>query len=629
MAVAYGETALGSATAPLVVRDPVVAEVLLPRFLAPGDRAEAKIALQNLSGRQRRLSIDLALSGGLAQRGELPAEVTLADGERRELPLALEAGRVGAARLALAVESEGLDPIRRDWEIAVRPTQPRVTERVTAWLAPGQTARMSPADAEGFLPGTRELGLTVAMRPEFDAPALLSALDRYPYGCTEQTISRALPLLYLAEVAKAWDHQIREATLRDRIEGAIRRTLDRQRSDGSFAVWYAGGTAQAWLSAYAFDFLTRAQEQGYHVPEASYAQAQAWLRAVVTRGDDRDLVARAYAAYVLARTGALRAGELRYFARRHGRNIPTRLGLGQLAAALHSLGEAQTGDDLLVLALAAPARERNPERWWWDYGSDLRDDAALLAILAETAGGREDLGGLIEALEDRFKGRRHLSTQEQAWLLLATHALIRADAEEMALIVDGAALPPRRDALYLKVGSEGSEVRNDGTAPVRLVRSVSGVPVEPLPPESQGLLVTRRYYGQDGAVMAPETVRQNQLLVVLLEGEALGRLDHEALVVDLLPAGFEIENAKLGGEATERFGFLPELSETRFAAARDDRYVAAVDLGPRRRSFTLAYLVRAVIPGRYTLPGVFLEDMYKRRYRALGPAGRIDVVAAE
>ena len=627
MAVAYGKTAVGAGAAPLVVRDPVVAEVLLPRFLAPGDRAEAKVALQNLSGRAQTLSLALELEGGLDLEGELPAEVTLAEDEHRELPLTLEAGAAGEARIALAVEAEGLDPIRRDWRIAVRPAQPRVTERVTAWLEPGQTARMSIADAESFLPGTRALGLAVSMRPEFDAPTLLSALDRYPYGCTEQTISRALPLLYLAEVAKAWDHEIQETTLRARIEGAIRRTLDRQRSDGSFSVWYASGSAQAWLSAYAFDFLTRAQEQGHHVPEAAYAQARAWLKALVTRGDDSDLVARAYAAYTLARTGALRAGELRYFAERHGRDIPTRLGLGQLAAALHIVGEARPGDELLVLAMARPERRR--ERWWWDYGSDLRDDAALLAILAETAGGREDLRGLTQALEDRFDGRRHLSTQEQAWLLLATHALVDSDAAEMNLTVDGEALPARRETLYLKGGPEASEVRNDGPEAVRLIRSVSGVPLEALPPETEGLRVSRTYFDLEGRVVEPERVRQNELLVVLLRGESLHSLDHEALVVDLLPAGFEIENAKLGGQAKDRFGFLPELSRARFEAARDDRYVAAIDLGPRQRSFALAYLVRAVTPGRYALPGVFLEDMYKRQYRALGPSARIDVVAAE
>ena len=581
MAVAYGETALGAGAASLVVRDPVVAEVLLPRFLAPGDRAEAKVSLQNLSGRSQALSLALELAGGLALRGQLPAEVILADGERRELPLVLEAEAVGEAQVALAVEAEGLDPIRRDWEIAIRPSQPRVTDRVTAWLEPGQSARMSTADAEGFLPGTRELGLTVSMRPEFDAPALLTSLDRYPYGCTEQTISRALPLLYLAEVAKVWDHKIDEATLRERIEGAIRRTLDRQRSDGSFSVWYAGGPVQPWLSAYAFDFLTRAQEQGYHVPKAAYAHAQRWLTAFVTARDNDHLAARAYAAYTLARTGALRAGELRYFAERHGKDIPTRLGLGQLAAALHSLGEEQPGDALLVLAMAKPARAQG--RWWWDYGSDLRDDAALLAILAETVRGREDLRALTQALEDRFNGRRYLSTQEQAWLLLATHALVRSDAAEMALTVDGETLPPRRETLYLKGGPEATEVRNDGQDAVRLIRSVSGVPAQPLPPEASGLRVSRTYYDLAGRVLKPETVRQNDLFIVVLRGESLGRLDHEALIVDLLPAGFEIENAALGGAGSTALRLPAAAVEPLRARPATTAIVAAVDLTGSQR----------------------------------------------
>ena len=625
MAVAYGTAAVGAGQAALTVRDPVVAEVLLPRFLAPGDRAEAQVSLRNLSGSPRRLSLGLELTGGLTLQGALPEELTLAAGEGRDIGLTLEAGAPGEAGVALAVEAEGLEPLRRDWQIAVRPIQPRVTERVIAWLEPGQMARMSARNATGFLPGTRELGLAVSTRPEFDAPALLTSLDRYPYGCTEQTISRALPLLYLADVAKAWDHEIEEATLQGRIDDAIRRVLDRQRSDGSFAVWYAGGGYQAWLSAYAFDFLTRAQEQGHHVPKTAYAQAKSWLKAFVTRRDGRDLVARAYAAYSLARIGALRAGELRYFADQHGRKIQTRLGLGQLAAALQIVGEPQPADDLLVLAMSRPQRDR----WWWDYGSDLRDNAALIAILAETAQNREQLRELTQALEDNFNRQRYLSTQEETWLLLATHALIRSDSAEMRLTVDGKELPLRRDALYLRGGEAAREVRNDGDGAVRLIRSVSGVPAEPLPPEANGLRVSRAYYSLEGAFLKPESVRQNELFVAVLRGESLDHLDHEALVVDLLPAGFEIENAALGGLARERLGFLPELTEARFETARDDRYVAAIDLGPNQRKFTLAYLVRAVTPGDYALPGVFLEDMYKRQFRALGPATRIEVVAAE
>ena len=34
-----------------------------------------------------------------------------------------------------------------------------------------------------------------------DVPALLQALDRYPYGCSEQVVSRAMPLLYVNKLA--------------------------------------------------------------------------------------------------------------------------------------------------------------------------------------------------------------------------------------------------------------------------------------------------------------------------------------------------------------------------------------------------------------------------------------------
>ena len=88
--------------------------------------------------------------------------------------------------------------------------------------------------------------------------------------------------------------------------------------------------------------------------------------------------------------------------------------------------------------------------------------------------------------------------------------------------------------------------------------------------EANGLRVSRAYYSLEGEFLEPESVRQNDLFVVVLRGESLDDLDHEALVVDLLPAGFEIENAALGGLARERFGFLPELTEARFETARDE-----------------------------------------------------------
>src|SRR5262249_23635897 len=51
MAVAWDKQSVGSGGGEMIVRDPVVADVNLPRFLAPGDTARATLSLHNVGGR--------------------------------------------------------------------------------------------------------------------------------------------------------------------------------------------------------------------------------------------------------------------------------------------------------------------------------------------------------------------------------------------------------------------------------------------------------------------------------------------------------------------------------------------------------------------------------------------------
>jgi uncharacterized protein YfaS (alpha-2-macroglobulin family) len=173
--------------------------------------------------------------------------------------------------------------------------------------------------------------------------------------------------------------------------------------------------------------------------------------------------------------------------------------------------------------------------------------------------------------------------------------------------------------------ADGFAAKNEGERAVRFITAVRGVPAEALPAVARGYSLTRTYYTPDGRLASPEAVTQNDRFVVLIEGRAENDSKQQALVVDLLPAGFEIENAALGGEdVTKTYGFLPNLSQTAFTAARDDRFVAALDLRGEGR-FAVAYLVRAVTPGRYSLPGSFIEDMYRPAYHARGAVSSITI----
>jgi uncharacterized protein YfaS (alpha-2-macroglobulin family) len=259
----------------------------------------------------------------------------------------------------------------------------------------------------------------------------------------------------------------------------------------------------------------------------------------------------------------------------------------------------------------------------------LRDRAALLTLLAEAGIQTEQIPRLAEELAVDMNQRAYTSTQEQAWLLLAARALSPV-VQELRLSVNGQSLPPGTGSLYLKPTPEelaqGLTVINQGTQPIWLSTTHSGVPSQPQPAVQEGFSVSRRFYTRAGKEADPAQLRQNDLLVAVISGEVLTHEDHQALVVDLLPAGLEIENARLAHHTSaSELQWLPPLSNTLHSEFRDDRFVAALDLDQQHRRFTVAYLVRAVTPGAYRLPAVFVEDMYKPWYHARGAMGVLKV----
>ena len=180
----------------------------------------------------------------------------------------------------------------------------------------------------------------------------MQALDRYPYGCAEQTTSRALPLLYLDEVA-ARAGMDADAAIKGRVQDAIYRVLANQSSEGSFGLW-GPGSGDLWLDAYVSDFLTRAREQGYDVPGLPFDQALANLQNVLSYQQNfsnggYDI---AYALYVLARNKKASVGDLRYYAESRLDSFTTPLAKAQIGAALALYGDRERAARVLNAAFS-------------------------------------------------------------------------------------------------------------------------------------------------------------------------------------------------------------------------------------------------------------------------------------
>jgi uncharacterized protein YfaS (alpha-2-macroglobulin family) len=617
MAVAWSKTAVGQASADVLVRDPVVVTASLPRFMAPGDESRVLLEIVHATGPFGTMA--LALDGRGVTLGDAPATIDLPEKGKQVIAVPVIAAEEGVQEVAVTLTTPDGKALTKTLALPVQRGDPEVVRVSRFDLAAGQTFSFDDAVLAGYAPGARA---TLAIGPlaRLNAPGLLAALDRYPYGCTEQMTSKAMPLLYFDQVAQAMDLPWSD-DVRGRVQEAVAEILTNQGSEGGFGLW-GPGSGDLWLDAYVTDFLSRAQARGFEVPERAMRMALDNLRNQVNFAPDFDYggEALAYALMVLAREGAAAIGDLRYYADVKGDAFATPTAMAQLGAALAAYGEQARADAMFARAgaLLQAAEAETEQVFRADYGTAYRDAAAVLTLAVEAGSNAVDR----EALTDRIATSGALSTQETTWALLAAHALI--DTPDAAgITIDGQ--PAEGPLVQMRtLGAVPVAVTNGG-ADTTLTVTTFGVPEVAEPASGNGYAITRRYIGMDGGAIDPASVAVGTRMIAVLEVTPFARGEARLMVNDPLPAGFEIDNPNLitAGSLPALEG-LEVLDMVAHAEYRQDRFLAAVDRMDNQ-PFRLAYVVRAVSPGSFHHPAPSVEDMYRPDFRAVGDSGRVVV----
>ncbi|PTM41050.1 alpha-2-macroglobulin [Bosea sp. 124] len=636
MAVAWSAGRTGQASTEVIVRDQVVAQATLPRFLAIGDQSRFHLQIDNVEGPAGPYVVDLDVRGPVLVAADATRRtIQLAAGAKAQMTIPVTAAGLGRAEFDVRITGPGGVGTVQNLAVRVQPSANTIARRIVRPI-PGNGGAITVSSdlMADLVPNSGQVSVSVSPLASLDVPALLKALDRYPYGCTEQTVSRALPLLHVNRLASL-EHLALDANADERVQNAIERVLARQGANGSFGLWGVGGD-DLWLDAFTADFLTRARERQFAVPQTAFNLALDRLRnQVVNTGDivKEEAAGIAYALYVLARNGRPVMGDLRYLADNKLADFATPLARAQIGAALSALGDRGRGRAAFTSALAGLQERGDDSLSRPDYGSRLRDGAAVLALIAESSGERADISRAAAVLDGARNSARYTSTQEQMWMVLAAQAMAK-DAEGMTLTVDGA---ERKGALYRTISAEALEskpltVANPGAATAQAVITVSGIPTGSEPALNQGFGLERVLYTMKGERADPARLRQNERYVVALTvtepTSRYGRL----LLVDPVPAGLEIENANLTeGASVAGLDWLKQEVYPVHTEARDDRYVAAFERSggsSQKLSYTVAYIARAVSPGRYVAPAAVIEDMYRPDRFGRTAFGTVDIASA-
>ncbi len=402
--VTSGPDRFGFATGQMRVRQPIVAQPVLPRFLRPGDSFDAEVFGRVVEGPggagSALLSVDgLTATGSREQaftwNGAMPAKASF--------PISVPDQGKATAHIRFLVRRES-DQVDDGVEIAlpIRPDRPVMHDRHLVDIAPGGSADL-PAPSGGMRAGTYDGSLVVATDPALvRALGALNYLFNYPFGCTEQRIALAsseLALLPFAPIAEAEGLQDRigtdvAATLR-----AIAQAVD---ENGLVGYWpHTRGLVT--LTAWSYELMIRADAA--HLPiDTALRDRLADVLNQSLRSDyahlltDSALVERATAMYALAAGGKLDAAYASELARSAGA-----LNTSGLAMVVSAIAATPNADRALVAGLLQTlwSRVRILARDGVPTYSGLADfDANPLILPSETRGLAEVTRAVATATPD-------------------------------------------------------------------------------------------------------------------------------------------------------------------------------------------------------------------------------------
>lgn len=627
MATVWSADAFGSAERYWVTRDPVVAEAVLPRYLAPGDESTVTVVLANTTQVAQTVRVRLSGEGAI----EVPPQTLdtqLAPGERGQFTVPIGAQQEGTGQVRLDIETEEGMALQRSWDLSARyagqaqRTQgPALTLPANGYIEVGVAF---PAD-------THVKGRSAVVRVHeantVDAAAALATLLGYPYTCSEQTVSKAWPVLqafkldpdYVAQAAKP---ELGLRSVREWLQDNVDRIIARQSSTGEIGLWREGdGLVDPLLSTSLVGFLASAADAGFKLPPQAVASAYQWSHQLILADDDLDSAQKVETLAALVKNMAPHSKRVIRLARALSEEVGQSSAIAQLrvAVALRELGDIERAERLL-------GEDLNPTNvlgmtYYW----------SRLAVTGEFAElwYRLERPERAKALERALAWR--LALRSSGWLSVAEAgqmlrvAVARSTANPLQLEIDGKRVESRLGAVTVRVpddvlNGERASVRVQSLTPrpLQVFTQMAALPKQEavLKAEGQGFNISKSLYDLSGQALPTNlsSAQVHQRFVVLLHvsaERASGRV--QTMIKDPVPAGFQIESVITPAQRDEAYRWLPELSRVDVVQVQDDALFAASLRNWGRyaeEDLLMAYVLRATTAGRYMPAQAIAEDMY-------------------
>lgn len=426
-------THIGELVAEVSTRKPVMAAVTYPPFLVEGDNLNLQIAARNATEIKRKMKLTAKATGGVALDKKASLTKEVAAGKWLRFAATLKATSPGDAILSVSVSAdEHADAEKRTFPVLAHGV--RQSKGVSGVLRDKITTIPMAFEA---LPGAKDVVLTVRVTPGYVAAIQesLGMLMEYPYGCTEQTMSRFMPNLAATEVLKKLElnSPLPPQELKRYVDAGVARLHQLQNQDGGWGWWR--NDSLPMMSAYVASGLGRAHALGYEVSGDVRARAAGFLAAKL-ESTATTYAEKAYILYALSLNDALPDSGIDKVFDDEERLKADPYTLSLLALALAQTGRAPEAK-VLVKELAGHAQMAGDAGVYWGNATACRwdEDAAETTAMAlrafiKIAPEHELIPPALDWLMSQRKGRGWRSTKDtaEAVLTLCTYLSLRRQA---------------------------------------------------------------------------------------------------------------------------------------------------------------------------------------------------------
>ncbi len=655
MAVAVNDQRIASISDKTVVRGDLIVTPNAPYMIAPRDEFMVSVAVANHvkgSGDNAAVQIGLSVPPQLSIKGDTTKTVAIAEGHEGVTTFTLQVASgqtavLGNATLTFVAKVAGQTSTMHS-EMSIRPASPKI-----ATLRFGSFNGEQTVNIERVLyPEHRQVSAGISPLPLVSVSGLTRYLDNFEHNCTEQLLSKAIPMLVVGQHPEFAD----PAKTGNTGDGGFTKVFSvlrsRQNAEGGFGLWEASPEADEFVSVYAVDFLMEARAHGIKIPNDMLEKAYSYLQALAQSPADgiEGLRVRAYAAYQLTRhfavTTSILSGireELRAsYTEDQWRNDLLAV---YLAASYQLLQQQGVADELINIPIKQLGQTSDGYSFQ-NYYDPLIHDAQTLAILAKHFPSRlQALPPTIFQTIAKGLAENRYNTLSSAYLLLAYSAYMDAVPQEVTTQMAITAIDKKgaKQALALPANyaprasfpdsTQSLLFSGSGALPLYYAVSESGFDLQvPTAELHNGLEIIRTYL--DGQGKAVDKVALGEEITVQLRVRAIDRDGLDNIVIqDLLPAGFEavIQNPVAAPKSEEEEpsdSWKDRLTtggqwQPQYADIREDRVVLYGSISNELSEYQ--YKLKATSAGTFNVPPVYAAAMYEPTLQARSSAGTIHV----